>query len=83
MIFGGDMPKANRYIIQNKLNKKYYRTAVDDEAEDEDKWFGGINEAWAFPQIRLSEQTNMLRRWGGFYEIIFKINEDGTRTQVR
>jgi hypothetical protein len=80
------MPKVNKYIIQNKLDKKYYKLAVDDDEyddEDDDRWFGGINEAWVFPQSRLYEQINMLRRWGKFYEIILKINEDGTRTQVR
>ena len=71
------MPKVDQYIIQNEINKQYYK--IDGSGV----YYGKINEAWVFGDERLEIQTCMLERSPGLHEIILKMNKDGTRTKIR
>jgi len=77
MMIGVGMPKANQYIIQNEIDKKYYK--IDRSGN----YFGTLNEAWSFPKEDLREQTRMLRRYGELYEIILQVNENGSLLKIR
>jgi len=77
MIFGGDMPKANRYIIRNKVNGQYYK--IDGSGI----YYGKINEAWYFGGSDLEHQARRLVRENELYEIILMVNKDGSLTEIR
>jgi len=72
------MPTINKYIILDEMNKKYY-----DNNPNTRFYSDKINNAWVFGDEKLEYQTVLLKRNGLMYEVILKVNGNGTLTKVR